>query len=247
LTARQLSSRRHTRLLRYSRPASRSPVSGWAIRFFIPGTRSQHRLQESRHLRAKIADAVKLRPEGSVQRAGPSNQPSRARARQLQIQGRTQPASLSNLHPTLSILLSDSSSPLGEAAISTPLTSGGPLHTVAASRQTHFCVLGLRGAPSHIVGDMIAGMAASSDASARLVRHLGTLLPELGEGYLQKYDIGRPERNLLPADSRSLRFRAELRPQHRFDRSRSKLAPLDGPTRVDSTPAKHLLESPISI
>ena len=67
------------------------PVSaGWAIRFFIPWAAEASIVFKNPAISpAKIADAVKLRPEGLFEAVWPSNQPAAPEPGSYKIQGRT--------------------------------------------------------------------------------------------------------------------------------------------------------------
>src|SRR5205823_7402859 len=67
------------------------PVStGWAIRFFIPwAAEASIAFKNPAISPAKIADAVKLRPEGFFEAVWPSNQPTAPEPGSYKIQGRT--------------------------------------------------------------------------------------------------------------------------------------------------------------
>ncbi|HET8966914.1 MAG TPA: hypothetical protein VFN20_11900, partial [Candidatus Acidoferrum sp.] len=64
--------------------------NGWAIRFFLPwASEASIVFKNPAHSPAKIADAVKLRPEGFFEAVWPSDQPTAPEPGSYRIQGRT--------------------------------------------------------------------------------------------------------------------------------------------------------------
>jgi 1,4-alpha-glucan branching enzyme len=195
------------------------PVSaGWAIRFFIPWAAEASIVFKNPAISpAKIADAVKLRPEGLFEAVWPSNQPSAPEPGSYKIQGRTHAGEFFEIFDPYAFpfFLTDFDLHLiGEGRhFDTYEKLGAHLQTVAGVAGTHFAVWAPAARRVSIVGDL-----NHWDGRVHPMRPRGSsglwelFLPEVGEGAIYKYEILGPNGNLLPLKADPYAFQGELRP-----------------------------------
>jgi len=227
--------------------------SGWAIRFFIPwAAEASIVFKNPANSPAKIADAVKLRPEGFFEAVWPSNQPTAPEPGSYKIQGRTHAGESFEIFDPYAFpfFLTDFDLHLfGEGRhFDTYEKLGAHLQTVAGVPGTHFAVWAPAARRVSIVGDM-----NHWDGRVHPMRPRGSsgiwelFLPEVGEGAVYKYEILGPYGNLLPLKADPYAFQAELRPN-----TGSVVANLHSHQWTDADwlenrQQKNWLESPISI
>ena len=226
---------------------------GWAIRFFIPWAEEASIVFKNPAISpAKIADAVKLRPEGLFEAVWPSNQPTAPEPGSYKIQGRSyanQPFEIFDPYAFPFFLTDFDLYLIGEGRhFATYEKLGAHLHTVAGVPGTHFAVWAPAAKRVSIVGDMNGW-----DGRVHPMRPRGSsgiwelFIPEVAEGAVYKYEILGPNGNLLPLKADPYAFRGELRPK-----TGSVVANLDSHKWNDSNwleqrKEKNWLESPISI
>jgi len=227
--------------------------SGWAIRFFIPwAAEASVVFKNPATSPAKIADAVKLRPQGLFEAVWPSHQPTAPEPGSYKIQGRTHAGESFEIFDPYAFpfFLTDFDLHLfGEGRhFDTYEKLGAHLHTVAGVAGTHFAVWAPAARRVSIVGDM-----NHWDGRVHPMRPRGSsgiwelFLPEVAEGAIYKYEILGPNGNLLPLKADPYAFQAELRPN-----TGSVVANLNSHKWADSgwiahRQQKNWLESPISI
>jgi 1,4-alpha-glucan branching enzyme len=227
--------------------------SGWAIRFFIPWAAEASVVFKNPAISpAKIADAVKLRPEGFFEAVWPSNQTTAPEVGSYKIQGRTHAGGSFEIFDPYAFpfFLTDFDLHLfGEGRhFDTYEKLGAHLHTVAGVAGTRFAVWAPAARRVSVVGDM-----SHWDGRVYSMRPRGSsgiwelFLPEVGEGAIYKYEILGPNGNLLPLKADPYAFQAELRPN-----TGSVVANLNSYKWADSgwmahRQQKNWLESPISV
>jgi len=227
--------------------------SGWAIRFFIPWAAGASVVFKNPAISpAKIADAVKLRPEGFFEAVWPSNQTTAPEPGSYKIQGRTHAGQSFEIFDPYAFpfFLTDFDLHLfGEGRhFDTYEKLGAHLHTVAGVAGTRFAVWAPAARRVSVVGDM-----SHWDGRVHPMRPRGSsgiwelFLPEVGEGAIYKYEILGPNGNLLPLKADPYAFQAELRPN-----TGSVVADLNSHKWADSgwmahRQQKNWLESPISV
>ena len=227
--------------------------AGWAIRFFMPWAAEASIVFKNPAVSpAKIADAVKLRPEGLFEAVWPSNQPTAPEPGSYKIQGRTHAGEQFEIFDPYAFpfFLSDFDLHLiGEGRhFDTYEKLGAHLHTIAGVPGTHFAVWAPAARRVSIVGGM-----NHWDGRVHPMRPRGSsgiweiFLPEVGQGAIYKYEILGPDGNLLPLKADPYAFQAELRPN-----TGSVVANLDAHQWADSgwmahRQQKNWLESAISI
>ncbi len=191
---------------------------GWAIRFLIPwASEASIVFKNPANSPAKIADAVKLRPEGLFEAAWPSNQQTAPEPSSYKIQGRTHHGEAFELFDPYAFpfLLTDFDLHLISEGrhYNAYEKLGAHLRTEAGIPGTHFAVWAPAARRVSIVGDM-----NHWDGRVHPMRPRGSsgiwelFLPEVGEGAIYKYEIVGPRDNLLPLKADPYAFRSELRP-----------------------------------
>jgi 1,4-alpha-glucan branching enzyme len=227
--------------------------AGWAIRFFLPwADEAAIAFKNPAISPAKIADAVKLRPEGLFEAVWPSNQPTAPEPGSYKIQGRTHagvPFELFDPYAFPFFLTDYDLHLIGEGRhFDTYEKLGAHLQPVAGVAGTHFAVWAPAARRVSIVGDMNGW-----DGRVHPMRPRGSsgiwelFIPEVAEGAVYKYEILGPHGNLLPLKADPYAFRGELRPK-----TGSVVANLASHEWRDSAwleqrTQKNWLESPISI
>ena len=227
--------------------------SGWAIRFFIPWAAEASVVFKNPAISpAKIADAVKLRPEGFFEAVWPSNQTTAPEVGSYKIRGRTHAGGSFEIFDPYAFpfFLTDFDLHLfGEGRhFDTYEKLGAHLHTVAGVAGTRFAVWAPAARRVSVVGDM-----SHWDGRVYPMRPRGSsgiwelFLPDVGEGAIYKYEILGPNGNLLPLKADPYAFQAELRPN-----TGSVVANLNSYKWADSgwmahRQQKNWLESPISV
>jgi 1,4-alpha-glucan branching enzyme len=194
--------------------------NGWAIRFFLPQAAEASIVFKNPAVSpAKIADAVKIRPEGLFEAVWPSNQPAAPDPGSYKIQGRTHYGEGFEIFDPYAFpfLLTDFDLHLMSEGrhYNTYEKLGAHLATLAGISGTHFAVWAPGAKRVSIVGDM-----NHWDGRVHPMRPRGSsgiwelFLPEIGEGAVYKYEIVGPHGNLLPLKADPYGFRGELRPNN---------------------------------
>jgi 1,4-alpha-glucan branching enzyme len=192
---------------------------GWAIRFLIPwAAEASIVLKNPAHSPAKIADAVKIRPEGFFEVTWPSDQPNAPEPTSYRIQGRTHHGETFEIFDPYAFpfLLTDFDLHLMSEGrhYDTYEKLGAHLHTVAGVAGTHFAVWAPGARRVSVVGTMNGW-----DGRVHPLRPRGSsgiwelFLPEVGEGAIYKYEIVGHHGALLPLKADPYGFSAELRPK----------------------------------
>ncbi len=226
---------------------------GWAIRFLIPWAAEASIVFKNPAISpAKIADAIKLRPEGLFEAVWPSNQPTAPEPGSYKIRFRTHTGESFEIFDPYAFpfFLTDFDLHLiGEGRhFDTYEKLGAHLHTVAGVPGAHFAVWAPAAKRVSIVGVMNGW-----DGRVHPMRPRGSsgiwelFLPEVAEGTVYKYEILGPNGNLLPLKADPYAFRGELRPK-----TGSVVTNLDSHqwndgAWLDQRKQKNWLESPISI
>ncbi|HEY1422305.1 MAG TPA: 1,4-alpha-glucan branching enzyme, partial [Candidatus Acidoferrum sp.] len=228
-------------------------ASGWAIRFFLPwADEAAIAFKNPAISPAKIADAVKLSPEGFFEAVWPSNQPTAPEPGSYKIQGRTYagvPFELFDPYAFPFILTDYDLHLIGEGRhFDTYEKLGAHLQTVAGVAGTHFAVWAPAARRVSIVGDMNGW-----DGRVHPMRPRGSsgiwelFLPEIAEGAVYKYEILGPHGNLLPLKADPYAFRGELRPKTGSVVTNLASHQWQDSAWLDQRKQKNWLECPISI
>jgi 1,4-alpha-glucan branching enzyme len=191
---------------------------GWAIRFFLPqAAEASIVFKNPVNSPAKIADAVKIRPEGLFEAVWPSDQPTAPEPGSYKIQGRSlygEPFEIFDPYAFPFFLTDFDLHLIGEGRhFDTYEKLGAHLHTVGGVPGTRFAVWAPAAERVSVVGDM-----NHWDGRVHPMRPRGSsgiwelFLPEVVEGAVYKYEIVGAQGNLLPLKADPYAFRAELRP-----------------------------------
>jgi 1,4-alpha-glucan branching enzyme len=227
--------------------------NGWAIRFFIPwASEASIVFKNPAHSPAKIADAVKLRPEGFFEAVWPSDQSTAPEPGSYKIQGRTHHGDSFEIFDPYAFpfLLTDFDLHLMSEGrhYDTYEKLGAHLHTVADVAGTNFAVWAPGARRVSVVGTMNGW-----DGRVHTMRPRGSsgvwelFLPEVGEGAIYKYEIIGHHGNMIPLKADPYGFCSELRPN-----TGSVVANLDAHRWNDSTwlaerAKKNWLDSAINV
>jgi len=228
-------------------------AKGWAIRFFIPwAAEASIIFRNPPHSPAKIADAVKLRPEGLFEAVWPSDQPRAPEPGSYKISFRTHHGESFEIFDPYAFpyLLSDFDLHLMSEGrhYDTYEKLGAHLLTLAGIAGTHFAVWAPGARRVSVVGTMNGW-----DGRVHPMRPRGSsgvwelFLPEVSEGAIYKYEIIGHHGSMLPLKADPYGFRAELRPN-----TGSVVANLEAHQWKDSVwlaerQKKNWLESPINV
>src|SRR5579859_2460216 len=187
---------------------------GWAVRFFIPwADQANLAFQNS----AKVADAVKLRPEGFFEATWPSSQTTAPEPGSYKIQGRTHEGIPFEIYDSYSFPYQLSDFDLHLMAegrhYDTYEKLGAHIKTVNGITGVNFAVWAPSAKRVSVVADFNGW-----DGRTHLMRPRGSsgvwelFVPGIGEGKIYKFEITGPAGNLLPLKSDPYAFRGELRP-----------------------------------
>ncbi|HEY8715376.1 MAG TPA: 1,4-alpha-glucan branching protein GlgB [Candidatus Acidoferrum sp.] len=198
---------------------------GWAIRFFLPWAQEASITIVSggdgagpaARKTIKIADAVKLRPDGFFEALWPSNQSAPPAPGSYKIQGRDDRGESFEIYDTYSFpyFLSEFDLYLmGEGRhYDTYEKLGAHIKTVQEVQGVNFAVWAPSARRVSIVGDFNRW-----DGRVNVMRARGSsgiwelFIPELKDGAIYKYEIIGPNGDMLPLKADPYAFRAELRP-----------------------------------
>jgi len=228
-------------------------ADGWAIRFFIPwAAEASIVFKNPAHSPAKIADAVKLRPEGFFEAKWPSEQQTAPEPGSYKIQARTHQGDSFEIFDAYAFpfLLTDFDLYMMNEGrhYDTYEKLGAHQRTLAGVTGTHFAVWAPGARRVSVVGTMNGW-----DGRVHPMRPRGSsgiwelFLPEVAEGAIYKYEIVGHHGNLLPLKSDPYGFFAELRPN-----TGSVVANLEAHQWNDSVwlaerKKKNWLDSPITV
>ena len=226
---------------------------GWAVRFFLPwADEASLVFKNPTNSPAKIADAIKIRPDGFFEATWPSNQPTAPEPGSYKIQGRSRQGAPFEIYDPYAFpfLLTDFDLHLmGEGRhYNTYEKLGAHLTQLAGIDGVHFAVWAPAALHVSLVGDFNAW-----DGRIHAMRPRGSsgiwelFIPELREGAIYKFEIVGPHGNLLPLKADPYAFRSELRPN-----TGSVVANLETHTWHDAKwmsarPEKNWLDSPICV
>jgi 1,4-alpha-glucan branching enzyme len=198
---------------------------GWAIRFFLPWAQDASIAIVSggdgagpaARKTIKIADAVKLRPDGFFEALWPSNQSAPPAPGSYKIQGRNDRGENFEIYDTYSFpyFLSEFDLYLmGEGRhYDTYEKLGAHVKTVQEVQGVNFAVWAPSARRVSVVGDFNRW-----DGRVNVMRARGSsgiwelFVPELQDGAIYKYEIIGPNGEMLPLKADPYAFRAELRP-----------------------------------
>jgi 1,4-alpha-glucan branching enzyme len=228
-------------------------ASGWAIRFFLPWVAEASIVFKNPAISpAKIADAVKLRPEGVFEAVWPSNQPTAPEPGSYKIQGRTHYGEAIEIFDPYAFPFSLTDFDLHLMNEGRHYDAyeklGAHLRTIGGVAGTHFAVWAPAARRVSVVGDM-----NHWDGRVHPMRPRGSsgiwelFLPEIGEGAVYKYEIVGPNGNLLPLKADPYGFRGELRPNNGSVVGNLETHAWRDANWIAERAKKNWLESPISI
>jgi 1,4-alpha-glucan branching enzyme len=198
---------------------------GWAIRFFLPWAQDASiaivsggdGARPAARKTIKIADAVKLRPDGFFEALWPSNQSAPPAPGSYKIQGRNDRGENFEIYDTYSFpyFLSEFDLYLmGEGRhYDTYEKLGAHVKTVQEVQGVNFAVWAPSARRVSVVGDFNRW-----DGRVNVMRARGSsgiwelFVPELQDGTIYKYEIIGPNGEMLPLKADPYAFRAELRP-----------------------------------
>jgi 1,4-alpha-glucan branching enzyme len=198
---------------------------GWAIRFFLPWAQDASiaivsggdGARPAARKTIKIADAVKLRPDGFFEALWPSNQSAPPAPGSYKIQGRNDRGESFEIYDTYSFpyFLSEFDLYLmGEGRhYDTYEKLGAHVKTVQEVQGVNFAVWAPSARRVSVVGDFNRW-----DGRVNVMRARGSsgiwelFVPELQDGTIYKYEIIGPNGEMLPLKADPYAFRAELRP-----------------------------------
>jgi 1,4-alpha-glucan branching enzyme len=222
---------------------------GWAVRVFLPWA-----AEASISLKgaAKVADAVKLRPEGFFEATWPPSQATAPAPASYKIQGRThqgEPFEIYDPYAFPYLLTEFDLHLMGEGRHSDAYEKlGAHVKTLEGVAGVHFAVWAPSAKRVSVVGDF-----NHWDGRVHPMRSRGSsgiweiFLPELAEGAIYKYEIIGPHGEVLPLKADPYGFRSELRPN-----TGSVVANLDNyqwndAEWIQQRSQKNWFESPVSI
>ncbi|HTT34208.1 MAG TPA: 1,4-alpha-glucan branching protein GlgB [Methylomirabilota bacterium] len=200
------------------------PIDGtWAVRIFLPWAAEASislrppEIEGTTLSPAKVADAVKLRPEGFFEAIWPSNQSTPPAPSSYKIQGRNhygEPFETYDPYAFPCVLSEFDLYLMGEGRhYDTYEKLGAHLMTLEGVRGVHFAVWAPNARRVSIVGDF-----NHWDGRVYPMRSRGSsgiweiFIPELGEGAIYKFEIVGEHGNMLPLKADPYAFRGELRP-----------------------------------
>ena len=221
----------------------------WTVRFILPWA-AEARIAIKGV--AKVADGVKLRPEGFFEASWPSNQTTAPAPASYKISGLTHYGDPFEIYDAYAFpfLLSEFDLYLmGEGRhYDTYDKLGAHIVTLEGVTGVHFAVWAPSARRVSVVGDFNHWDGRVHPMRARGSSGIWEIfIPELNEGAVYKYEIIGPEGNLLPLKADPYAFRSELRPN-----TGSVVADLTHHQWTDAEwivrrEGKNWLESPISV
>src|SRR5229473_1181290 len=235
------------------------PVDGnWTVRFFLPWAAhacislTPPAIEGGTLSRAKVTDAVKLRPEGFFEATWPSNQSAPPAPGSYKIQGRTHYGESFEIFDPYSfpVVLSEFDLYLmGEGRhYDTYEKLGAHVVTLEGVRGVHFAVWAPSAKRVSVVGDFNRWDGRVHPMRARGSSGLWEIfLPELPEGAIYKYEIVGPSGNILPLKADPYAFSSELRPNTGSVVSRLDHHKWNDAGWIAHRAQKNWFESPISI
>jgi 1,4-alpha-glucan branching enzyme len=195
----------------------------WTVRFFLPWAAEAFislrppAVEGTALAPAKVADALKLRPEGFFEATWPSNQSAHPSPGNYKIQGRTHFGDSFEIFDPYAfpIVLSEFDLYLmGEGRhYDTYEKLGAHVITLEGVHGVHFAVWAPSARRVSVVGDFNRWDGRVHPMRARGSSGIWEIfMPELNEGAIYKYEIVGPSGNILPLKADPYAFRSELRP-----------------------------------